>query len=77
MDNKILSSFLTSMFEDRKLFAEVNGTKNIMDAKYMLVADALSENINLLSEVIEEQLIIKINSKNSIKQTNSHVSVAH
>ncbi len=76
MNNKILSSFLTSMFEDRKLFAEVNGTKNIMDAKYMLVADALSENIDLLSEVIKEQLTLNINSKNSINQNKSLVSVA-
>ncbi len=76
MNKKCLSSFLTSMFEDRKLFTEVNGTKNIMDAKYMLVADALSENIDLLSEVILEQINLNINSKNSINRNKNRASAA-
>ena len=76
MNQKIVSSFLTSMFEDNKLFMEINGTKNSMDAKYMLVADALSENINLLSEVLEEHLNLNINSINSISKNNNQTSVA-
>ena len=76
MNQTIVSSFLTSMFEDKKLFMEVNGTKNTMDAKYMLVADALSENISLLSEVVREQLNLNINSINSININKNHTSVA-
>ena len=76
MNQSIVSPFLTSMFEDRKLFAEVNGAKNTMDAKYMLVADALSENISLLSEVVKEQLNLNINSINSINRNKNLTSVA-
>ena len=76
MNQKIVSSFLASMFEDKKLFMEINGTKNIMDAKYMLVADALSENISLLSEVIGEQLNLNINSINSINRNKNNTSMA-
>ena len=76
MNQKIVSSFLASMFEDKNLFMEVNGTKNTMDAKYMLVADALSENISLLSEVIGEQLNLNINTINAIKRNTNHTSVA-
>ena len=76
MNQTIVSSFLTSMFEDKKLFMDVNGTKNTMDAKYMLVADALSENISLLSEVVREQLNLNINSINSININKNHTSVA-
>ncbi len=74
MTKKIVSSFLTNMFEDNKLFAEIHGTKNLMDAKYMLVADALSENIELLTEVIGEQ--IKLKSVDSINNKNHQVSAA-
>ena len=76
MNQTIVSSFLTSMFEDKKLFMDVNGTKNTMDAKYMLVGDALSENISLLSEVVREQLNLNINSINSININKNHTSVA-
>ena len=74
MTKEIVSSFLTNMFEDNKLFAEINGTKNLMDAKYMLVADALSENVELLTEVISEQ--IKLNKVDSINNKNIQVSAA-
>jgi len=56
-----LSSFLVSMYEDKNLFIEINGLKNSMDAKYMLVADALSENIELLEDAVKEEYKLKIN----------------
>jgi len=61
MNQKTLSSFLASMYEDRSLFIEVNGLSSTMDKNYMLVADALSENIELFSEVIKEKLNINLN----------------
>ncbi len=76
MSQKIISSFLTSMFEDKNLFMQINGTENTMDAKYMLIADALSENISLLSEVIGEHLNLNTNSINSINRNETHISVA-
>ena len=76
MNQKIVSSFLASMFEDKSLFMEVNGTKNTMDAKYMLVADALSENISLLSEVIGEQFSLNLNNIKTIDTNKSQLSVA-
>jgi len=65
-NNQTLSSFLISMYEDKKLFIEINGLKNSMDAKYMLVADALSENIELLEEVIKEEFYLKLNRTNNL-----------
>lgn len=76
MSQKIISSFLTSMFEDKNIFMQINGTENTMDAKYMLIADALSENISLLSEVIGEHLNLNTNSINSINRNETHISVA-
>ena len=76
MNQNNLSSFLTLMFEDRKLFADVNGTKNTMNAKYMLVADALSENISLLSEVVGEHFNLNLNNINTIDINKGHTSVA-
>ena len=76
MNQNNLSSFLTLMFEDRKLFADVNGTANTMDAKYMLVADALSENISLLSEVIGEQFKLNLNNIKTLELNKSQTSVA-
>jgi len=69
MNQKTLSSFLTSMYEDRNLFIEVNGLSNTMNEKYMLVADALSENIELLSEVIKEEINLNLNRLNKIDNT--------
>jgi len=66
MSREVINSFLTTMFEDRKLFAEVNGTASLMNAKHMLVADALSENISLFSEVVEEHLNINFNNFNTV-----------
>ena len=71
MNKEMISSFLTSMFEDRNLFIEVNGVKSLMDAKHMLVADALSENINLFSEVIGEYINKNFNNMNTLGTFNS------
>jgi len=70
MNQKTLSSFLTSMYEDRNLFIDVNGLSNTMNEKYMLVADALSENIELLSEVIKEEINLNLNRLNKIDNIN-------
>jgi len=68
MNQKDLNSFLNNMFRNNVEFAKVHGTSSLMDAKVMLVADALSENIELLGQVIKESFedtnIYKPNSKN-------------
>jgi len=75
MNQKTLSSFLTSMYEDRNLFIEVNGLSNTMNEKYMLVADALSENIELLSEVIREDINLNLNRVTNINNINNEMVV--
>ena len=76
MNQNMIGSFLTSMFEDKNLFIKVNGANCIYNKEYMLVADALSENIELLSEVIKEQLNndLTINTLN-IDKNNKAVTV--
>ena len=61
MNQNIVGSFLTSMFEDRNLFIEINGAGSIYNKNYMLVADVLSENIDLFAEVIKEHLNSDLN----------------
>jgi len=56
MNQQQLIAFLSNMFESKNSFASVNGVANSMDLNYMLVTDAASENIELLSEVIKEYL---------------------
>ena len=55
LDNQI-ESFLTKMFEDNKTFIVVNGIKNATDIKYVLISDAISENIKLFTEVVKERI---------------------
>ena len=62
MNQKQLNSFLANMFENRTEFANINGAAKMMDANYMLIADVVSENIELLGEVIAEHFEEKINS---------------
>jgi len=62
MNQQQLNSFLTNMFNSRTEFANINGTANMMDASYMLIADVVSENIELLGEVIAEHFEENINS---------------
>jgi len=62
MKQQQLNSFLTDMFNNRVEFASVNGVSKMMDANYMLIADVVSENIELLSEVITEHFEENINS---------------
>ena len=49
-------SFLTRMFEDNKIFMFVNGVKKSTDKKYLLTADAVSENIELFAQVLKERI---------------------
>jgi len=62
MNQQKLNSFLANMFNNRREFATINGTANMMDADYMLIADVVSENIGLLGEVIAEHFEENINS---------------
>jgi len=62
MKQQHLNSFLTNMFNDRVEFANINGISKMADAKYMLIADVLSENVELLGEVIDEHFKENINS---------------
>jgi len=54
--NKKIASFLSNLFEDRERLIETFGSSIMFDTKKMLIADALSENIELLSEIIREDL---------------------
>ncbi len=65
MQNNIVDSFLNQMFEDRKMFVNMYGIKNVTDANFMLISDVLSENLELFSEVIKEQFVINQNSLQS------------
>ena len=56
MQLKKIDNYLMDMFSSPKEFASVCGVKNSMDPKFMLVADVLSEDIELFSEVIKEEL---------------------
>jgi len=62
MNQQKLNSFLANMFDNRTEFAAINGTANMMDSDYMLIADVVSENIELLGEVIAEHFEENINS---------------
>jgi hypothetical protein len=62
MKQQQLNSFLANMFNNRTEFANINGVKNMMDAKYMLIADVVGENIELLSEVVAEYFVENVNS---------------
>jgi len=55
MNQEQLNSFLTNMFESRVEFASINGTANTFNTEYMLVADAISENVELLAGVVKER----------------------
>jgi len=62
MSQQKLNSFLNNMFKDNVEFRAICGTANSMDMKYMLVADAVSEDIELLADVIKEHLKNNTNS---------------
>ncbi len=70
MLNQNVGSFLTQMFEDRQKFIQIHGARSVMDPKFMLVSDAMSEHIELLTEIIKEQFQIENNylNKNSYSQ---------
>ncbi len=67
MNKQTLNSFLTEMFKNHMEFASINGTANSMDSRYMLVADAISENIELLEDVLKEHFEYNLNSVKNIK----------
>ena len=51
-----LETFLVKMFNDRTTFVNVNGVEKSTNIKYMLVADAVSENIKLLIDTLKESV---------------------
>ena len=62
-------TFLNVLFNDRKLFINLNGTQKLFDKDFMLVYDALHEDLDLLSEVLEERLSkSKITTRESEKK---------
>jgi len=71
MNQSMIGSFLTSMFEDRNLFIEINGASSVYNKNYMLVADVLSENIDLFAEVIKEHINSDLNINTLNIDTNS------
>ncbi len=56
IDKSQIESFLTRMFEDNRIFMFVNGVKKSTDKKYLLTADAVSENIELFAQVLKERI---------------------
>jgi len=56
MQTKEIHNILDSMFKNPMLFNKVFGLKNITEVKFMLIADAVSENLELLAEIIDEEL---------------------
>ena len=50
--------FLDNMFTNQNEFQTINGLNNSLDAKYMLVADVLSESSEMLANIIQERLNI-------------------
>jgi len=50
--------FLDTMFINQDEFRAVNGVNNSLDARYMLVADVLSEHVELLADIVKESLHI-------------------
>ena len=56
MKSTYIDNFLDSLYGDKKRFVEVYGTEKLFDPKFMLIADVMSENRELLSDVILEAL---------------------
>ena len=56
MKTTYIDNFLDSIYTDKKRFAEVYGIEKLFDPKFMLIADVISENRELLSDVILESL---------------------
>jgi len=56
IDNNQIESFLTKMFEDNRTFMFVNGVEKSTDRKYVLIADAVSENIELFAQILKERI---------------------
>ena len=50
--------FLDNMFTNQNEFQTINGVNNSLDVNYMLVADVLSENSEMLANLIQERLNI-------------------
>ena len=60
---EVVSSFLTNLLNSREQLINVFGSSIVFNAKQMLIADILSENIESLTEVIKEHLEINLNCK--------------
>ena len=56
MEKTFVSNFLDSMYENNRNFIEVLGTEKLFDPKFMLIADTVSEDMQLFTDVILAQL---------------------
>jgi hypothetical protein len=56
MQKNYINNFLDSMFEDKLKYIEIHGTESLFDPQVMLVSDAMSENKELLAQVLLESL---------------------
>ncbi len=56
MKKRFLNTYLERLYEDRNSFIEVFGTKKLLDPKFMLIADVLSEHQELFSDAILERI---------------------
>jgi len=56
MKKRFVNTYLERLYEDRKSFIEVFGTEKLLDPKFMLIADALSEHQELFSDAILETI---------------------
>jgi hypothetical protein len=61
MNKEEISTFLGLFFTDRKLFTNLIGADKLFDKNFMLIYDALQEEVNLMTDILDENL-----SKNSI-----------
>ncbi len=73
MNTHILNRFVTDLLEDRVEFSNTFGTDKLMNVNYMLVSDALSENVEQFSELIKEHIQEKIDLPLTyIRANNTH-----
>jgi hypothetical protein len=71
MQSNDIKYFLDNMFTNQDEFKAINGVNNCLNAQYMLVADVLSEHIELFADVLKEKVKIStkpLQSTNSIKR---------
>jgi hypothetical protein len=74
MKSNEIKYFLDIMFNDYNSFQSINGISNASNINYMLVADVLSENTELLASIVEKNLVRKFCSISHTNSRNSNQS---